>query len=110
VTGAKEWYAVVFTGRQAQAPESKKAAALLCVTVTASNEGKSERKGSHEASLWSSVCVCVLTLFTNGAQSRPCAHATAELLFTTSQSKGSEQAIVSVLELLLRPGRARLAI
>jgi hypothetical protein len=62
VTGAKEWYAVVFTARQAQAPESKKAAALLCVTVTASNEGKSERKGSHEASL------CVLTLFTNGAQ------------------------------------------
>ena len=57
VTGAKEWYAVVFTARQAQAPESKKAAALLCVTVTASNEGKSERKGSHEAWLWSSVCV-----------------------------------------------------
>jgi hypothetical protein len=57
VTGTKEWYAVVFTARQAQAPESKKAAALLCVTVTASNEGKSERKGSHEASLWSSVCV-----------------------------------------------------
>ena len=48
VTGAKEWYAVVFTARQAQAPESKKAAALLCVTVTASNEGKSERKGSKE--------------------------------------------------------------
>lgn len=109
MTGAKEWYAVVFTARQAQAPESKKAAALLCVTVTASNEGKSERKGSHEASLWCQL-VCVLTLFTNGAQSRPCAHATAELLFTTSQSKGSEQAIVSVLELLLRPGRARLAI
>jgi len=37
------------------------------VTVTASNEGKSERKGSHEASLWCGVCVDYV--FTNGTTS-----------------------------------------
>ena len=51
VTVAKEWYAVVFTARQAPAPRGQ-SCERASVTVTASNEGKSERKGSHEAWLW----------------------------------------------------------
>ena len=68
MTGAKEWYAATlsfFTARQAPAPRGQ-SCERASVTVTASNEGKSERKGSHEAWLWCGVCVCVLTVSTNG--------------------------------------------
>jgi hypothetical protein len=51
-TGAKEWYAVVLTARQAQAPLVKRASV---VTVTAGNNvGKSEGEGKHEAA---SLCL-----------------------------------------------------
>jgi hypothetical protein len=86
VTGAKEWYAVVFTARQAQAPESKKAAALLCVTVTASNEGKSERKGSHEASL----CECLPVSY-NGAQGQATHMQLLSFFSRTAKAKGARK-------------------
>jgi len=108
VTGAKEWYAATLklsfvTARQAPAPRGQWRVESASVTVTASNEGKSERKGSHEASLWCGVCVdYCMCLPTALPQARP--HATAELLLRLLSSRGrqaSNSANNNVLEQLL---------
>ena len=87
VTVAKEWYAVVFTARQAPAPRGQ-SCERASVTVTASNEGRSERKGSHEASLWF-VCVYWLCLPTALLKARP--HAAAELLLRPVKKQRHER-------------------